>query len=164
MSGTHFSIIRSLHSIQYSILISGKVALFINPAVVVKFCGQPLALDQDVFPRPSKKVARMQAKPFQNLEDLAHTVDERFVLAFLAEVPISPLESPLTAEETLIQLDCLLSWCQLVLKQLAGQQKNAAHMNPENPNLRPREIGYQIPQSVVSQAVDSPGPEVLGPR
>ncbi|KAJ9055857.1 hypothetical protein DSO57_1001379 [Entomophthora muscae] len=74
--------------------------------LLVKFCGPPLALDQDVFPRPSKKVARVQAKPLQNLEDLAHTVDERFVLDFLAEVPISPLESPPTAEETLIQLDC----------------------------------------------------------
>ncbi|KAJ9085318.1 hypothetical protein DSO57_1015133 [Entomophthora muscae] len=111
----------------------------------VKFCGPPLALDWDVFPRPSKKVARVQAKPLQNLEDLAHTVDERFVLAFPAEVLISPLESPPTAEETLIRLDCLLSWCHLVLKQLANQQKNAGHMKLERSNLRPREIGYQNP-------------------
>ncbi|KAJ9089360.1 hypothetical protein DSO57_1013733 [Entomophthora muscae] len=89
-----------------------------------------------------KKVARVQAKPLQNLEDLAHTVDERFVLAFLAKVPISPLESPPTAEETLIQLYCLLSWCCLVLKQLADQRKNAGRMDPEKPNLQPGEIGY----------------------
>ncbi|KAJ9072795.1 hypothetical protein DSO57_1023512 [Entomophthora muscae] len=60
----------------------------------VKFRGPPLALDWDVFPRPSKKVARVQAKPLQNLEDLAHTVDKHFVLAFPAKVLISPLESP----------------------------------------------------------------------
>ncbi|KAJ9058391.1 hypothetical protein DSO57_1012631 [Entomophthora muscae] len=85
----------------------------------VKFCGPPLALDWDVFPRLLKKVACVQAKLLQNLENLAHTVNERFVLAFLAEVPIFPLESPPTAEETLIQLDCLLSWCCPVLRQLA---------------------------------------------
>ncbi|KAJ9083279.1 hypothetical protein DSO57_1036237 [Entomophthora muscae] len=73
-----------------------------------------------------KKVVCVQAKPLQNLEDLAHMVDKRFVLAFLAEVPISPLESPPTMEETLIQLDCLLFWCCLVLKQLANQQKMQA--------------------------------------
>ncbi|KAJ9084764.1 hypothetical protein DSO57_1020841 [Entomophthora muscae] len=111
-----------------------------------------------------KKVACVQEKPLQNLEDLAHTVDERFVLAFLAEVPISPLESPPIAEETLIQLDCLLSWCCPVLKQLAGQRKNAGRMNSEKPNLRPEEIGYQIPQSVVSQAANSPSPEVPWPK
>ncbi|KAJ9079520.1 hypothetical protein DSO57_1034610 [Entomophthora muscae] len=132
--------------------------------LIVKFLSPPLALDWDVFPRPSKKVACMQAKPLQNLEDLAHTVDERFVLDFPAEVPISPLESPLTAEETLIQLDCLLSWCFLVLKQLADQQKNAGCMEPAKPNLRPREIGYQILQSVVSQAANSSGPEVPWPK
>ncbi|KAJ9072163.1 hypothetical protein DSO57_1030116 [Entomophthora muscae] len=128
------------------------------------FRGPSLALDRDVFPRPSKKVARVQAKPLQNLEDLAHTVDERFVLAFLAKDPIFPLESPPTTEETLIQLDCLLSWCRPVLKQLAGQQKNAAHMDHEKPNPRPGKIGYQIPQLVVSQVTNSPGPEVPQPK
>ncbi|KAJ9084890.1 hypothetical protein DSO57_1019395 [Entomophthora muscae] len=95
-------------------------------ADAVKFRGPPLALDRDVFSRPSKKMARVQAKPLQNLEDLAHTVDGCFVLAFLAKVLISPLESPPTAEETLIWLDCLLSWCCLVLKKLANQQKMRA--------------------------------------
>lgn len=94
--------------------------------VCVKFHDPPLALDWDVFPRPLKKVACVQAKPLQNLEDLAHTVDKRFVLTFLAKVLISPLESPPTADETLIWLDCLLSWCRLVLKQLANQQKMRA--------------------------------------
>ncbi|KAJ9078317.1 hypothetical protein DSO57_1007873 [Entomophthora muscae] len=111
-----------------------------------------------------KKVACVQAKPLQNLEDLAHTVDERFVLAFLAEVLIYPLESPPNAEETLIQLDCLLSWCCLVLKQLADQQKNAGHMEPAKPNLRPREIRYQTLQSVVSQDANSSGSEVPQPK
>ncbi|KAJ9087645.1 hypothetical protein DSO57_1031095 [Entomophthora muscae] len=97
-------------------------------AKTVKFCGPPLALNQDVFLRPSKKVTCVQAKPLQNLEDLAHTVDEHFVLAFLAEVPILPLESPSTAEEMLIQLDCLLSWCCPVLRHLADQQENVGCM------------------------------------
>ncbi|KAJ9073726.1 hypothetical protein DSO57_1013149 [Entomophthora muscae] len=134
------------------------------PLQCVKFRGPPLALDQDVFPRPSKKVAQVQAKPLQNLEDLDHTVDERFVLAFLAKVPISPLESPPTAEETLIHLDCLLSWCCPVLKQLADQRENAGCMDPERPNLRPGKIGYQIPQSVVFQVANSSGPEVPQPK
>ncbi|KAJ9075187.1 hypothetical protein DSO57_1038469, partial [Entomophthora muscae] len=64
---------------------------FVPYILPVKFRSPPLALDQDVFPRLSKKVACVQAKPLQNLEDLAHTVDKCFVLAFLAEVPISPL-------------------------------------------------------------------------
>ncbi|KAJ9064427.1 hypothetical protein DSO57_1030763 [Entomophthora muscae] len=133
----------------------------------VKFRGPPLALDWDAFPRPSKKVAHVQAKPLQNLEDLAHMVDKRFVLAFLAEVPISPLESPPTAEETLIQLDCLLSWCCPVLKQLANQQKNAGHMKSERSNLWPGEIGSQNLQPVVSQVANSSGlgvpwPETIG--
>ncbi|KAJ9065625.1 hypothetical protein DSO57_1017556 [Entomophthora muscae] len=116
-----------------------------------------------------KKVARVQAKPLQNLEDLAHTVDERFVLAFPAEVLISPLESPPTTEETLIWLDCLLSWCCLVLKQLANQQKNAGHMKLERSNLWPGEIGYQNPRPEVSQVTNSSGlgvprPETIGFR
>ncbi|KAJ9059920.1 hypothetical protein DSO57_1036439 [Entomophthora muscae] len=138
-----------------------------RPATIiatVKFCGPPLALDRDVFPRPSKKVAHVQAKPLQNLENLAHTVDKRFVLAFPAEVPISPLEFPPTAEETLIQLDCLLSWCCPVLKQLANQQKNVGHMKSERSNLRPGEIGNQNLQPVVSQVANSSGPGVLWPE
>ncbi|KAJ9050239.1 hypothetical protein DSO57_1016383 [Entomophthora muscae] len=137
-----------------------------NLVILVKdrFRGPPLALDQDVFPRPSKKVARVQAKPLQNLEDLAHTVDKCFVLAFPAEVLISPLESPPNVEETLIQLDCLLSWCRPVLKQLANQQKNAGHMKLERSNLRPGEIGYQNPQPVVSQVANSSGPGVPQPE
>ncbi|KAJ9083114.1 hypothetical protein DSO57_1037936 [Entomophthora muscae] len=114
----------------------------------VKFCGPPLALDWDVFPRPSKKVARVQTKPLQNLEDLAHTVDKRFVLAFPAEVPISPLESPPTAEETLIQLDCLLSWCLPVLKQLANQQKKCGPH--EVRKIKPAAWGNWVPKPAIS--------------
>ncbi|KAJ9080656.1 hypothetical protein DSO57_1022566 [Entomophthora muscae] len=62
--------------------------------VALKLCGPPLALNWDVFPRLSKKAACMQAKLLQSLEDLAHMVDERFVLAFTVETPI-PLWSPL---------------------------------------------------------------------
>ncbi|KAJ9082387.1 hypothetical protein DSO57_1004956, partial [Entomophthora muscae] len=79
-------------------------------------------------------------------------------------IPISPLEPPPTVEETLIQLDCLLSWCCLVLKQLAEQQKNAGRMELAKPNLWPGKIGYQILQSVVSQAANSSGPEVPQPK
>ncbi|KAJ9083499.1 hypothetical protein DSO57_1034109 [Entomophthora muscae] len=130
----------------------------------IKFCGPHLALNWDVFPRLSKKVARVQAKPLQNLEDLAQTVDEHFVLDFLAEVPILPLESPPTAEETLIQLDCLLSWCFPVLRQLEDQWENESHMEQGRINLQPRKIDYQIPQLVVSQETNSSGPEVPQPK
>ncbi|KAJ9076928.1 hypothetical protein DSO57_1021651 [Entomophthora muscae] len=142
---------------------SGKTTTTAKP-LPLKFCGPHLALDWDVFPRSSKKVACVQAKPLQNLEDLAHTVDKHFVLAFPTEDPISPLESPPTEEETLIQLDCLLSWCCLVLKQLAKQQKNAGHMKSEMSNLQPREIGYQNPQSVMSQVANSSGLGVPCPK
>ncbi|KAJ9076732.1 hypothetical protein DSO57_1023377 [Entomophthora muscae] len=130
----------------------------------VKLCGPPLALDWDVFPRPLKKVAHVQAKPLQNLEDLAHIVDERFVLAFPTKVPIFPLESPPTVDETLIQLDCLLSWCCPVLRQLVDQQKNVGRMEPGRLNPQPGEIGYQIPQLVVSQVTNPLAQKSLGPK
>ncbi|KAJ9059021.1 hypothetical protein DSO57_1006795 [Entomophthora muscae] len=142
----------------------GPVLDTIVSTIPVKFCGPPLALNWDLFPRPSKKVARVQAKPLQNPENLAHTVDERFVLAFMAKVPILPLESPSTAEETPIQLYCLLSWCCPVLRQLADQQENAGHMEQGRLNLRSGKIGYRIPQLVVSQATNSSGPKVPQPK
>ncbi|KAJ9087854.1 hypothetical protein DSO57_1028935 [Entomophthora muscae] len=58
----------------------------------------PLALDCTIFPRRTKKGPKISAKPLNYLGDLAHTVDERFVLAY----PTDPL--PLVAppwEETL---------------------------------------------------------------
>ncbi|KAJ9053191.1 hypothetical protein DSO57_1026669 [Entomophthora muscae] len=112
------------------------------------------------FSQTVKKEACVQANPLQSLENLAHTVDERFVLAFTGETPIPSLETPPTVEETLIQLDCLLSWCCPVLRQLESQQKNAGHRAPGVPNLLPREIGYKIPQSAESQESNSSSPEV----
>ncbi|KAJ9075361.1 hypothetical protein DSO57_1036940 [Entomophthora muscae] len=71
----------------------------------------PLALDRTVFPRCTKKSPQKPAKPLNSLEDLAHTVDERFVVTYPVEYPSSTAPS---MEETLINLDCLLAWCQLV--------------------------------------------------
>ncbi|KAJ9059466.1 hypothetical protein DSO57_1002043 [Entomophthora muscae] len=106
---------------------------------------------EDVFPRPSKKVACVQAKPLQNLEDLAHAVDKRFVLAFPAEDLISPLEL-------------------LVVLVLPGPEtiskptKNAGHMKLERSNLQPGEIGYQNLQPEVSQVANSSSPGVPQPK
>ncbi|KAJ9079743.1 hypothetical protein DSO57_1032276 [Entomophthora muscae] len=47
----------------------------------------PLALDRTVFPRRTKKTAPSPAKPLNSLNDLAHTVDERFVLVYPAGPP-----------------------------------------------------------------------------
>ncbi|KAJ9066466.1 hypothetical protein DSO57_1009215, partial [Entomophthora muscae] len=58
----------------------------------------PLALDHTIFPRHTKKSPKMSAKPLHSLEDLAYTVDERFVLAYPADS--LPLAAP-SWEETL---------------------------------------------------------------
>ncbi|KAJ9069911.1 hypothetical protein DSO57_1013849 [Entomophthora muscae] len=42
----------------------------------------PLALDRTIFLRRTKKSGQKLAKPLNSLEDLAHTIDERFVLAY----------------------------------------------------------------------------------
>ena len=42
----------------------------------------PLALDRDFFPRRSKKLAKIPAKLLVEVGDLAHTLDERYVLAY----------------------------------------------------------------------------------
>ncbi|KAJ9052876.1 hypothetical protein DSO57_1029710 [Entomophthora muscae] len=42
------------------------------------------ALDRTIFPHHTKKSAQKPAKPLNSLEDLAHTIDERFVLAYLS--------------------------------------------------------------------------------
>ncbi|KAJ9083933.1 hypothetical protein DSO57_1029493 [Entomophthora muscae] len=47
----------------------------------------PLALDRTVFPCCTKKTAQSPAKPLNSLNDLAHTVDEKFVLAYPAGPP-----------------------------------------------------------------------------
>ncbi|KAJ9072145.1 hypothetical protein DSO57_1030306 [Entomophthora muscae] len=67
----------------------------------------PLALDCKIFTRRTKKGPKMPARPLHSLEDLAHTVDERFVLAYPADS--LPLVAP-SCEETLINLDYLLAW------------------------------------------------------
>ncbi|KAJ9057888.1 hypothetical protein DSO57_1018066 [Entomophthora muscae] len=46
-----------------------------------------LALDKTVFPCCTKKTAQSPAKPLNSLNDLAHTVDERFLLAYPAGPP-----------------------------------------------------------------------------
>ncbi|KAJ9070354.1 hypothetical protein DSO57_1008928 [Entomophthora muscae] len=65
-------------------------------------------------------------------------------------LPDTFLEFPPTVEKTLIQLDCLLSWCCPVLKQLVGQQENTGHILQGLANPQPGKIGNKIPQSVES--------------
>ncbi|KAJ9073797.1 hypothetical protein DSO57_1012548 [Entomophthora muscae] len=83
----------------------------------------PLALDCSIFPLHTKKGSKTPAKPLNSLNDLAHTVDERFVLAYPAE-PL-PLVAP-SWEETLVNLDYLLAWYFPLLKtSRAGQSETA---------------------------------------
>ncbi|KAJ9070109.1 hypothetical protein DSO57_1011724 [Entomophthora muscae] len=46
----------------------------------------PLALDRTIFLCCTKKSAQKLTKPLNSLEDLAHTVDEKFVLAYPSQV------------------------------------------------------------------------------
>ncbi|KAJ9071305.1 hypothetical protein DSO57_1038232 [Entomophthora muscae] len=48
----------------------------------------PLALDRTIFPRRTKKSAQKPVKPLNSLEDLAHTIDERFVMTYPSQVTI----------------------------------------------------------------------------
>ncbi|KAJ9077836.1 hypothetical protein DSO57_1012874 [Entomophthora muscae] len=135
--------------------------------ILALYCKVPrpaISSGQGYISKTIKKVGRVQAKPLQNLEDLAHTVDERFVLAFTAKTPSTSLKFLPTAEETLIQLDCLLSWCCPVLKQLAEQQENVGHIVQGLANLRPRKIGDKIPQSAESRSRNFSGPGVPQPE
>ncbi|KAJ9074920.1 hypothetical protein DSO57_1001393 [Entomophthora muscae] len=76
-------------------------AIYVNiPPTITQNCKFTplLTLDHAIFPHCTKKGPKMPAKPLHSLKDLAHTVDERFVLAY----PADPL--PLVAlswEETL---------------------------------------------------------------
>ncbi|KAJ9052769.1 hypothetical protein DSO57_1030918 [Entomophthora muscae] len=71
----------------------------------------PLALDRTIFPHRTKKSAQKPAKPLNSLEDSAHTIDERFVLAYPSQVVNNgSLDSVPTWEESLINLDYLLAW------------------------------------------------------
>ncbi|KAJ9089937.1 hypothetical protein DSO57_1008035 [Entomophthora muscae] len=56
-----------------------------------EFQGIPLALD-----RATKKVGHVQAQPLRNLEKLAHTLNEQFVLSFTAKTSSPSLVSPPT--------------------------------------------------------------------
>ncbi|KAJ9087820.1 hypothetical protein DSO57_1029225 [Entomophthora muscae] len=89
----------------------------------------PLALDCSIFPRRTKKGSKMPAKPLNSLNDLAHTVDERFVLAYPAE-PL-PLVVP-SWEETLVNLDYLLAWYCPLLKTIRAGQSEAATLALSN--------------------------------
>ncbi|KAJ9068507.1 hypothetical protein DSO57_1027940 [Entomophthora muscae] len=61
-------------------------------------------------------------KPLNSLEDLDHTVDERFVLEYHTQVPPTlPFLTCLSIEETLVELDYLLAWCCLFFKKYGIQ-------------------------------------------
>lgn len=66
----------------------------------------PLALDHTIFPRRTRKGPKISAKLLNSLGDLAHTVDERFVLAYPADT--LPLVAP-PWEKMLVNLDYLLA-------------------------------------------------------
>ena len=63
-----------------------------NPleCIAVKTQASSLALDRAKFPRRTRKSKKLPAKPLQKIEDLAHTVDERFVLTFPPAAPQAP--------------------------------------------------------------------------
>ena len=58
-------------------------------STLVSSQGPPLALDRVLHPRKTKKNPQGPAKPLTRLADLAHTVDERYVLAFAPTTPLS---------------------------------------------------------------------------
>ncbi|KAJ9057723.1 hypothetical protein DSO57_1019940 [Entomophthora muscae] len=126
-----------------------------------------LALDRKIFPRHTKKDPQSPAKPLNSLEDLAHTVDKRFVLAY--PVDVLPLAAP-SWEETLVNLDFLLAWCCPHLKTIRTNQSKVAtlttsnssepqiHKTPSSQSNGPAEIGlkHSSPPGSVSQKF-SPG-------
>ncbi|KAJ9058282.1 hypothetical protein DSO57_1013768 [Entomophthora muscae] len=71
----------------------------------------PLALYRTIFLRHTKKSAQKPAKPLNSFEDLAHTIDERFVLEYPSQVVNKgALDSVPTWEDSLINLDYFLAW------------------------------------------------------
>ncbi|KAJ9074372.1 hypothetical protein DSO57_1007220 [Entomophthora muscae] len=70
----------------------------------------------------SAKGSKTPAISLHSLNDLAYTVDERFVLAYPAD-PL-PLVAP-SWEETLVNLDYLLAWCCPLLKTIRASQSEA---------------------------------------
>ncbi|KAJ9079050.1 hypothetical protein DSO57_1039550 [Entomophthora muscae] len=53
----------------------------------------PLALDRSIFLRCTKKSPQKPAKPLNYLEDLAHKVEERFVLAYPSQAANKDVEN-----------------------------------------------------------------------
>ncbi|KAJ9071149.1 hypothetical protein DSO57_1000154 [Entomophthora muscae] len=90
----------------------------------------PLALDRSIFPRRTKKGPKTPSKPLHLLNDLDHTVDERFVLAYPVES--LPLVAP-SWEETLVNLDYLLAWCRPFLKTIRATQSGVATLTLDDP-------------------------------
>ncbi|KAJ9059195.1 hypothetical protein DSO57_1005116 [Entomophthora muscae] len=89
------------------------------------------ALDQTIPPRCTKKGLKVTAKPLNSLGDLAHTVDERFVLAY--PVDFLTLAAP-PWEETLINLDYLLAWFCPLLKTISNAQSGDATLMSRESN------------------------------
>ncbi|KAJ9085124.1 hypothetical protein DSO57_1016955 [Entomophthora muscae] len=95
----------------------------------------PLALDRTIFPHRTEKSAQKLAKPLNSLKDLAYTIDERFVLAYPSQVVNNgALDSVPTWEESLINLDYLLTWAQPHLKLIKSKQPGCATAKPSNSN------------------------------
>ncbi|KAJ9083696.1 hypothetical protein DSO57_1032179 [Entomophthora muscae] len=87
----------------------------------------PLALDRTTFSRCTKKSAQKPAKPLDSLEDLAHIVDEQFLLACPSQVEnVDVWNYVPTWEETLINLDYFLAWACLHLKLIKSKQSGRA--------------------------------------
>ncbi|KAJ9048204.1 hypothetical protein DSO57_1037371 [Entomophthora muscae] len=106
----------------------------------------PLALDRTIFPRCSKKSSQKPAKPLNSLEDLAHTIDERFVLAYPSQVVnTNVMNLVLTWEESLINLDYLLAWARPHLKLIKLNHSGCATVNSLNAN--PSGLNGELPHS-----------------
>ncbi|KAJ9078206.1 hypothetical protein DSO57_1009125 [Entomophthora muscae] len=71
-----------------------------------------LALDHIIFPQRTKKSNQSPAKPLNSMAELDNTFDKKFVLSYPSQAPPTSSSSPwLTVEESLINLDCYLTWC-----------------------------------------------------
>ncbi|KAJ9060405.1 hypothetical protein DSO57_1031234 [Entomophthora muscae] len=87
----------------------------------------PLALDRTIFPQCTKKSAPKPAKPLNSLEDLAHTLDEIFVLAYPSQAAnVDVGNSFPTWEESLINLDYFSAWACPHLKLIRSNQPGRA--------------------------------------
>ncbi|KAJ9058654.1 hypothetical protein DSO57_1010223 [Entomophthora muscae] len=95
----------------------------------------PLALDRTIFPRRSKKSVQKPAKPINSLEDLAHTINERFVLTYPSQViNTNVMNSAPTWEKSLINLDYLLAWAHPHLKLIKLNHSGCTTANSLNAN------------------------------